>query len=103
MNQPEFPDIRLPSTDAIGTPGLCAMIRSVWRTQPSVATDMLTAAFPSLPAWCIPHILAGKYAVEDGAVLLHRDDCEVRTPLTNAEDREAKAHEAEEREDYCAQ
>jgi hypothetical protein len=80
--QQDYDEVRILSSRLVHTPGIIPYIRNVWRTQPSLAIDLLSAM--NAPAWTIPQILSGDYTLEGDEVVIRRNN-ESKTPLTDLE------------------
>lgn len=76
-------EIRIPSNSLVHSPGFIPYIANVWRTQPSLAIDML-AAYEDLPAWAVPQLLSGAYEVDGDAVVIKKNR-DSKTPLCDLE------------------
>lgn len=76
-------EIRLQSNGLVNTPGFIPYVASMWRTQPSLAIDLL-AAYEDLPTWAIPQLLNGSYE-KDGDTIVIKKDRDSKTPLCDLE------------------
>lgn len=76
-------EIRLQSNSLVHTPGFISYAANVWRTQPSLAIDLLSA-YDDLPAWAIPQLLSGSYE-KDGDTIVIKKDRDNKTPLCDLE------------------
>lgn len=76
-------EIRLQSNSLVHSPGFIPYIANVWRTQPSLAIDML-AAYENVPAWAVPQLLSGAYEV-DGDTVVIKKNRDSKTPLCDLE------------------
>lgn len=85
--------VRLGSTSFIFAPGFLPYLANVWKTQPSVALDML-ASYDSLPSWALPYILNEKWTTDGDVVVITKATESPRTPMTWAEAQE-KRHNAQ--------
>lgn len=76
-------EVRIGSSSMVHTPGIIPYIQNIWKTKPSLATDML-ASMGDAPVWVIPQLLAGDYVIEGETVVVRKNNG-TTTPLTDLE------------------